>query len=468
MIGSHNSHRLPIFTTGILLTGAVYFVFGARPRLSPLLRIADCKAPIDMPTPRTVGNKAQSIYEPLPGFESDDFRTIKLAFTPDDKSLMISTDRRARLVDVLSGQTIRTFCGHRLYLHAAALSADGTLLATGSEDATVTLWDTKTGKLIRRMKGHSGKITDLSFSADGKHIVTSAEGSSCDQSNAIVWSVKVGENEAVLKGSSLPKGQVLHVAFAADGSQVILGMNSLEIVLWQFPKNGTRVLRHEGLPAGVNSTDGCSLSAAVHQNLLACASFDGRIAIWNTSQAKLVRDVGAAKIGAPGVCMSADGRLVLAGYVGNLAILWDAESGRSLHRFERSDWVSTVAFSHDQTKAALGEYDGTITIWDLKSFHLLEVIRIREGKSFRAPNGSRAKDGERRVDRREFKLNYCNRARADVSGAPFACGSRVWRCSPAKDVYPGDDAQTDRELPSRSRLLAFESLETRALIMRRA
>src|SRR6185503_20727613 len=61
---------------------------------------------------------------------------------------------------------------HPGWLKAAALSPDGSLLATGARDGIVRLWSTADGKPVKELKGHARDVYSAAFHPDGKSLVT--------------------------------------------------------------------------------------------------------------------------------------------------------------------------------------------------------------------------------------------------------------------------------------------------------
>lgn len=99
-------------------------------------------------------------------------------------------------------------------------SPDGTLLATGDEFGTVSLWNLATRARILEKKGHSRIVSVVAFSPDGRRLVSG----SCD-GGLKVWNVATGDLEdeeryggIVLACRFSEDGSVLSVAEAAQGA----------------------------------------------------------------------------------------------------------------------------------------------------------------------------------------------------------------------------------------------------------
>ena len=128
-----------------------------------------------------------------------------LAFSSDGKLLAASTDEAIRLVDVASGETIRTLLGEVGGARQLAFSPDGGTLAACRENL-IELWDAATGETIRTFAGQDDEIDQIVFSADGDTLATLSE------SDLKIWDV------------SFLHPQKPQVALADEPNDVVKGM----------------------------------------------------------------------------------------------------------------------------------------------------------------------------------------------------------------------------------------------------
>src|SRR5579864_3641154 len=127
----------------------------------------------------------------------------------DYKNQLISVglDKTIRIWDLGTGEPLRVLRppvgpGAHGYLFSAALSPDGTLLAVGTYRALTPLYDHRihlielpSGNMVRSLKGHSYTIYDLAFSADGERLASASH-----DATVRIWDVKTGESLKTLRG----------------------------------------------------------------------------------------------------------------------------------------------------------------------------------------------------------------------------------------------------------------------------
>jgi WD40 repeat protein len=110
-----------------------------------------------------------------------------------------------------------------------AFSPDGTRIASGNGDGTVSVWDAASGKVLVILRGHARVVSGVAFSPDGRRIATAGT-----DHTVKVWDAPSGQEVLTLRGHGEP---VVSVAFSPDGrylaSASALHFEPGQVKLWE-------------------------------------------------------------------------------------------------------------------------------------------------------------------------------------------------------------------------------------------
>mmetsp|Transcript_65853 Transcript_65853/g.155556 ORF Transcript_65853/g.155556 Transcript_65853/m.155556 type:complete len:464 (-) Transcript_65853:40-1431(-) len=246
---------------------------------------------------------------------------------------------------------------------------DGSLLATGSYDGNARIWSQQ-GVLQMTLKKHTAPIFSLQWSKDGEMLLSG----SVDKS-AVVWDAKTGEAKQQFCLHTAPTLDVdwgLHNVFATCSTDKTIFVCR---VGEQAPVKTFRGHSNE-----VNAIK-WDPSAA----LLASCSDDCTAKIWSLKQDEAVHDLqGHSKEiytikwspTGPGTANPSKPLLLATASFDSLIKLWETERGACVTTLRRhTDPVYSVAFSPDGDLLASGSFDRCLHIWSVKDGSLVKTYR---------------------------------------------------------------------------------------------
>ncbi len=147
-------------------------------------------------------------------------------------------EKTIRLVDVTTGQEIRTFDSQG-WVRVLVFSPDGKVLASWHnglppDKPFVRLWDVTTGKELCRHNGHPGGNGTIAFSPDGKLVASGEDGwdsgHTARAATAIhLWEAATGRLIRRFEGHH---SGVRSLAFSPDGRTLASGGGDSTILLW--------------------------------------------------------------------------------------------------------------------------------------------------------------------------------------------------------------------------------------------
>jgi RNA polymerase sigma factor (sigma-70 family) len=193
---------------------------------------------------------------------------LTMAVSPDGKLLATGTENGEVLLrDSTTGAVRQTLNAHEDAVTALVFSPDGKYLASGGPDRLVRVWEPRTGKPLRTLKGHTSWVYALAFSRDGRRLA------SAGYDKAVrLWEPGTGKHLGTLSGH---KGSVRALAFSPDGKLLASGGSDKRVRLWEIEglKSKGAMAGHEGTVRG--------LAFAPSGQRLASAGEDGQLRLWD-------------------------------------------------------------------------------------------------------------------------------------------------------------------------------------------
>jgi len=324
-----------------------------------------------------------------------DATVTSLAFTPDGEALLSSShDQTVKRTEVATGKTEWRAPGHFEQVNSVALSADASLLVTGSSDirfartrvpagaahigpGAVRLWDLRTGRLLRRLGDPAEQVLAAAISADGR-LVAAGGGVASGAGVVHLWDAATG---AALWSTSDHAQEVLAIAFAPDSALVATASADGALQL-RNAKSGAALRTLSGHAGGATS-----LAFSQDGQLLACGEGYGGTRIWNPQTGQLLQACPAASSQAEtfagdrllnSIGISRDGTLATCtSSVNNEFVdavrLWDARAGKLKRSFAAEQIHGRpMALSPDGSLVATG--GKSVKLWDVRTGKMLREL----------------------------------------------------------------------------------------------
>jgi len=257
---------------------------------------------------------------------------------------------------------INTLTGHTQIIYMIALSPNGEVLASGSDDKTIKIWDVEDGKEIITLTGHTNSIYGVTFSPDGKLLA------SCSQDKTIkIWRMKDGKNIRTLTPHA---NSIYSLTFSPNGEFLASSSwdGSIKISRVKDGQEIRAIAAHQSLVyCVVFSPDG---------ELLASSSLDKTIKIWRVKDGQLMRTLTSHLDWVRCVAFSPDGEFLASGSHDHSIKVWWVKNGQEILTFKGHSWyVDCLAFSPDGEYIISGS-NQTIKLWRVKDAQ--EICTLNE------------------------------------------------------------------------------------------
>ena len=353
--------------------------------------------------------------------------TYALAFSPNGRFLASGHHNGVKLWDNAAGrkqqpnyaignyQHILTLHRHKDYVYKLAFSPDEKTLLTASKDGTIQAWDTVTGNHRFTCTGYIDGIEGLMFSQDGKTLISLNEPfNPSGKLQQQRWDLNTGDQLSTRFLGIDASNMVL----SPDGKTLAVHAFGNKCVLWDINTDPPRIMDRfilDGYPrSGSNakfafSADGKMLAAGGEDNLVHVLNLtdskdvqhrftgkghkhwirtlafspDGKmlasggegktLCLWRVADGAPIFTSTAHKSWVVAVAFSPDSKILASG--GNELYLWDTATSTQLNTSPRGlkARISTMVFSPDGNTLVVGNWDGILELWDVRTGGLLST-----------------------------------------------------------------------------------------------
>jgi WD40 repeat protein len=256
------------------------------------------------------------------------------------------------------GTFVRALRGHTDMVTSVAFSPDGKWLASGDQRGVIRIWNVADGTVVREWAAHSEeKIIAVLFSPDGRLLVSGAP-------RAVnIWST---EDWSLVK--QLVLADVLaSAAFSSDGRLLAIGSYFINTIIIRLSDWREVLFIPSGARALVFSPNGQSLAM----------SYGKGIEIVSLSDGKTLRVLRGHNDTVNYLAFSHDGKLLASASVDRTIALWNPSLGQVLRTMTRhTDTVNAVLFSEDDRQLFSVGNDRAIRVW-----------RVADGREMRRITG---------------------------------------------------------------------------------
>jgi len=301
-----------------------------------------------------------------------------LAFTPK-RSIVYQTFAHRSLrplpeiltADVESSDNSRVLWDCKTSMSSVIFSPDGKRILTYRVgENTIRLYSAKSFKLITAFEGAPvGGVESAVFSFDGSLIATGS-----NEALVCLWDGYTGAfKEQLPREHTKP---IYHIAFALSDSVIVSVDKKHQIMIWKVAPTRRAIHRRREMKGPMHTALVTRIATSPDSKFLATFSYDKTVKLWDIA----ARDViGAPMLGSAEVvrgAFSTDGAKVIAGYSDGTVRIWAVENQAMIHCLETGiQRVYALAVSPKGNTVAIGGEN--LTLWDIST---AEQLCIAEGQ----------------------------------------------------------------------------------------
>ena len=260
------------------------------------------------------------------------------------------------------GTLQHTLLGHQQSIFSMKFNGSGNALVTGSYDFSSIVWDVATGQPKQRYEVHQGQVLDVDWKNDTTFTSCGSDKTIhvCELGQASPTHTFTGHKDEVNAVKWDPSGSIL--ASCSDDTTVKLWADGKKQPLFDLKDHNKEIYTIRWSPTGAGSAN------ASKKPLLASASFDTTVRVWDPEAGKCLLTLRRHDKKVYTVAFSPDGDYLASGALGGQLHVWSVKDGSVVKSFRGECDIFEVAWDSTGRKLACcgGLAANDVTIVDFR------------------------------------------------------------------------------------------------------
>jgi len=258
------------------------------------------------------------------------------------------------------GELVKELAGHKGPIFALKWNKAGTHLLSGSFDKSAVIWDVASGSMRQQFAFHTAPTLDVDWRTDtafascstDKHILV------CELGRAAPLNDFTGHADEVNTITWDATGRLL--ASCSDDRTAKLWNCDAGGAVATFSEHTKEIYTIEWAPCGAGTANPGA------RPLLASASFDATIKLWDPESQQCVRTLAKHTDPVYSVSFSPDGQYLASGSLDKSVNVWSVRDGVLLRRYRGGSEILEVRWNSAGDRLAACFADKSVVVLDLK------------------------------------------------------------------------------------------------------
>ncbi|KAE9609364.1 hypothetical protein Lal_00020021 [Lupinus albus] len=270
-----------------------------------------------------------------------------------------SYDGQARIWS-RDGELKSTLNKHKGPIFSLKWNKKGDYLLSGSVDKTAIVWDIKTGEWKQQFEYHSAPTLDV----DWRNNVSFA---TCSTDN-MIYVCKIGENRPI-KTFSGHQGEVNAIKWDPTGSLLASCSDDHTAKIWSLKQEQhlhdlkehakeIYTIRWSPTGPGTNNPN--------QQLVLASASFDSTVKLWDVELGKVLYNLNGHRDPVYSIAFSPNGEYLASGSMDKCMHIWSVKEGKIVKKYGGNGGIFEVSWSKDGDKVAACFSNNIVSVIELR------------------------------------------------------------------------------------------------------